>query len=58
MHDKLSKLSGTAFDRSFAREMVADHEKDIAAFQREAKKKNAGGQLRQSDAANITETYR
>lgn len=34
---KLSKLSGKAFDRAYAREMLKDHEKDVAAFRHEAK---------------------
>ncbi len=37
---KLSKLSGTAFDRQFARMMVTDHKQTIAQFQREAKRTN------------------
>jgi putative membrane protein len=32
----LSELSGAAFDRAYARDMVRDHEADIAAFRREA----------------------
>ena len=36
-YDKLSKLSGEAFDRAYARDMVKDHQDDIAAFQQEAK---------------------
>jgi len=36
-YDRLSKLSGAAFDRAYARDMVRDHEADIAMFQREAK---------------------
>jgi putative membrane protein len=40
MHAKMSKLSGAAFDRAFAKDMVADHKKDIADFKKEAKKKN------------------
>ena len=39
-YDKLSKLSGEAFDRAFAKEMVADHKKDIKEFEKEAKKKD------------------
>lgn len=35
-YDELSKLSGTAFDRAYARDMVRDHEKDLAAFRHEA----------------------
>jgi len=34
--DRLSKLSGDAFDRAYMREMVADHVKDVAAFKRES----------------------
>jgi putative membrane protein len=33
---RLSQLSGTAFDRVYAREMVRDHETDIALFRHEA----------------------
>jgi putative membrane protein len=40
MYDKLSKLTGDAFDRQFATEMVADHKKDIQKYQRGAKEKN------------------
>jgi putative membrane protein len=38
--NRLSKLQGAAFDRAYAQEMVKDHRKDIAEFQREA---NSGG---------------
>jgi putative membrane protein len=37
-YDRLAKLNG-AFDRAYARDMVKDHERDVAAFQKEA---NAG----------------
>ena len=33
---RLSQLSGTAFDRDYARDMVRDHETDIAMFRHEA----------------------
>lgn len=33
---KLSMLSGSTFDRDYARDMVRDHETDIAMFKREA----------------------
>src|SRR5690348_13750598 len=36
-YDRLSKLSGDAFDRAYARDMVKDHSKDVAEFQKEAK---------------------
>jgi putative membrane protein len=35
-YDRLSKLSGKQFDEAYARAMVADHQKDVAAFEREA----------------------
>jgi putative membrane protein len=34
--DELSRLSGPAFDKAYAREMVRDHEKDVAEFRRAA----------------------
>jgi putative membrane protein len=39
-YDALSKLSGAAFDRAYARDMVKDHEQDVADFNKEA----SGGQ--------------
>jgi len=38
MHASLGKLSGLAFDRKFASEMVKDHKKEIAEYQKAAKK--------------------
>jgi putative membrane protein len=35
-YDPLSKLSGAAFNRAYAREMVQDHIQDVAAFKQEA----------------------
>lgn len=35
--DKLKNMSGAEFDRAYMKHMVADHKKDIAAFEREAK---------------------
>jgi putative membrane protein len=37
LYDRLSKLSGKAFDRAYMDAMLADHHHDVAAFQREAK---------------------
>jgi putative membrane protein len=34
---KLQKLSGAEFDRAYMDEMVADHKKDVAEFQKQAK---------------------
>ena len=35
-YEKLSKLSGPDFDRAYAQDMVKDHKKDVAEFQKEA----------------------
>jgi putative membrane protein len=35
-YDMLSKLSGAAFDRAYARLMVRDHEEDVADFRKES----------------------
>ena len=34
--DKLSKLSGTQFDKAYMKDMVSDHKEDVAEFQKEA----------------------
>jgi putative membrane protein len=39
MYDRLSKMNGTQFDKAFAKDMVQDHKKDIAKYQKEAKSK-------------------
>ena len=36
--DRMSKVKPQDFDRRFAKEMVADHEKDVKAFRKEANK--------------------
>src|SRR3954453_4289221 len=43
-YDKMSKMSGAQFDRDFAAHMVADHEKDIAEYKKEAKQADAAGE--------------
>ncbi len=35
-YDRLSQLSGDAFDRAYAKDMVKDHQNDVAAFKQEA----------------------
>jgi putative membrane protein len=37
-YDKLSKLSGAAFDREYMKHMVSDHKKDVSEFKSEANK--------------------
>ena len=36
-HARLDKLSGAAFDKAYMTSMVADHNKDVAEFQKQAK---------------------
>ena len=36
MMDKMSSLSGTAFDKAYTKAMVSDHKKDGKEFEREA----------------------
>ncbi len=36
--DRLSKLSGAAFDREYVKLMVGDHEKEVAAFRQESRR--------------------
>jgi putative membrane protein len=40
-YNRLSKLSGDAFDKQFARHMVMDHKKDISEYKADSKKKDA-----------------
>jgi putative membrane protein len=35
MYDKLSKLHGAEFDKTYVKDMVADHEKDLAEYKME-----------------------
>jgi putative membrane protein len=35
-YDRLSKLSGAAFDRAYIADMLADHQKDVAAFKKQS----------------------
>ena len=43
-YEKMSKMSGAKFDRDFATHMIADHEKDIAEYKKEAKQSDAAGE--------------
>ena len=43
-YEKMSKMSGAQFDRDFAMHMVADHQKDIAEYKKEAKQADAAGE--------------
>ena len=43
-YDKMSKMSGTDFDKTFATHMIADHQKDIAEYEKASKMKDAAGE--------------
>ena len=43
-YDKMSKMSGVNFDKTFATHMVADHQKDIAEYKKASKIKDAAGE--------------
>jgi putative membrane protein len=47
VYERLSKLSGSRFDRQFAKDMVQDHKKEISKFQAEAKKQGPVAQFAQ-----------
>jgi len=47
VHDKLSRLSGAAFDREFAMAMVKEHKKDIKEFEGQAKSNDDVGKFAQ-----------
>ena len=37
LYDRLSRLSGDAFDRAYMKAMVKDHDEDVAEFRKESK---------------------
>jgi putative membrane protein len=43
-YDKMSKMTGVAFDRMFARHMIEDHKKDLAEYKKESRQKDAAGE--------------
>jgi putative membrane protein len=43
-YDKMSKISGANFDKTFATHMVADHQKDIAEYKKASKGRDAAGE--------------
>jgi putative membrane protein len=43
-HDKMAKMKGAEFDKMFAKDMIADHKKDIKEYKSEAKEGDAAGQ--------------
>ena len=43
-HDKMAKMKGADFDKMFAKDMIADHKKDIKEYKSESKETDAAGQ--------------
>lgn len=43
-YDKMSKMTGAGFDKTFATHMIADHQKDIAEYKKASKNKDAAGE--------------
>jgi len=41
---KMSKMTGPRFDRDFATHMVADHQKELTEYKKEAKQSDAAGE--------------
>src|SRR5215212_8473749 len=52
-YEKMAKMNGAAFDKMFAQHMVADHKKDIAAYQKASKKNDAAGQYAQGSIPTL-----
>jgi len=47
-YERMSKLTGAQFDKQFTKHEVADHKKDIAEYQKEAKSKGPLAQFAQA----------
>jgi putative membrane protein len=54
-YERLAKLNGAAFDKAFAKEMVADHKKDIKAYEKAAKAKDAAGKYAEETLPKLRE---
>jgi putative membrane protein len=52
-YDRMAKMSGAKFDHSFATHMVADHEKDIADYKKEAKRSDQAGEYAKGEVATL-----
>jgi putative membrane protein len=53
VHDKLEKLSGSAFDKEFKQAMVKDHQEDIAKYRKEPKGKGPLAQFAQQTVPTL-----
>lgn len=47
-YEKMSKMSGASFDKTFATHMIADHQKDIAEYKKASKNRDAAGEYASS----------
>src|SRR5260221_474138 len=52
-YDKMAKLNGAPFDRMFVQHMIADHKKDISAYQKAANKQDAAGQYAKDELPTL-----
>jgi predicted outer membrane protein len=43
-NDKMAKMSGMDFDKTFVTHMIADHQKDVAEYKKASKMKDAAGE--------------
>ncbi|WP_308163817.1 DUF4142 domain-containing protein [Bradyrhizobium sp. SRL28] len=57
-YDKMSKVSGAAFDKMFATHMVADHKKDIAEYNKASRIKDATGNMLQARSIRCRNIWR
>jgi putative membrane protein len=55
--DKMAKMTGDRFDRDFAKHMVADHEKDIAEYKKEAKQADAAGEYAKAEIDTLQKHF-
>jgi putative membrane protein len=53
-YDMMAKMSGASFDKAFVKHMVADHKKDIRAYEKEAKRNDAAGQYAGAELPTLT----
>jgi putative membrane protein len=57
-YESLAKLSGRDFDREFAKHMVMDHKKDIAAFEKVAQRGDPAGAFAKETLPTLREHLR
>jgi putative membrane protein len=52
-YERMNKLSGAQFDKQFTKHAVADHKKDVAEYQKEAKSKSPLAQFAQQTVPTL-----